>query len=153
MTSLLLNDDISMDRINPYTASQTFGVSYNGGYKDTAPAQSEPVRPESPAMFEFDPSVGVPTSHFNRLTLDRAGNTYLKTGGVNPARSFLYPARKYQFDDGSTTFGREIVLGDSSNYITPGDFSDDVQTGRALILGASILLIVLLVFRRVSSRG
>ena len=147
MTSLLLNDDISMDRINPYTASQTFGISYNGGYKD-APEQTGPARPESPTMFEFDPSVGVPTSHFNRLALNDAGNVYLKTGGVNPARSFLYPARKYQFDDGSTTFGREIVLADARNYITPGDFSDDVKTGRALILGASILLLVLLVLRR-----
>ena len=146
MTSLLLNDDMSMNRINPYTSTQTFGVSYNGGYKGVLPP--DPERPESPAMLEFNPRVGVPTEHFNPLTLDDAGNMYLKTGGVNPAKSFLYPARKYQFDDGSTTFGREVIIGDAKNYVSPADFPDDTQTGRALILGAMVLLLVLLVMRK-----
>lgn len=145
MTSLLLDDDMSMNRINPYTSSQTFGISYNGGYKGVA--EPGPERPESPPMFEFDPSMGVPTNHFNPLTLDDAGNTYLKTGGVNPARTFLYPARKYQFDDGSTSFGRSVVLTDARNYVTPDDF-DDKRTGRFLILGALIILLILLVLQK-----
>ena len=146
MTSLLLNDDMSMNRINPYTATQTFGVSYNGGYKGVLPP--DPERPESPAMLEFNPRVGVPTEHFNPLTLDDAGNMYLKTGDVHPATSFLYPARKYQFDDGSTTFGREVIIGDAKNYVSPADFPDDIKTGRTLLLGAMILLLILLVLRR-----
>ena len=146
MTSLLLDDDRSMNRINPSTSSQTFGISYNGGYKGTlAPG---PERPESPAMLEFNPRVGVPTDHFNKLELDDAGNRYLKTGGIHPATSFLYPARKYQFDDGSTTFGREIIIGEAKNYVSPADFPDDMQTGRTLILGAMILLLVLLVMQK-----
>jgi hypothetical protein len=72
----------------------------------------------------------------------------LKTGGVHPATSFLYPARKYQFDDGSTTFGREIIIGDAKNYVSPADFPDDTQTGRVLVLGAMILLLILLAFRK-----
>lgn len=146
MTSLLLNDDMSMNRINPYTSSETFGISYNGGYKDAAP--ESPERPESPPMFEFSPSAGVPTSHFDRLALNDAGNMYLKTGGVNPARTFLYPARKYQFDDGSTTFGREVVTQDFKNYISTEDFPDDMRTGRFLILAAMILLLILLVAQK-----
>jgi hypothetical protein len=146
MTSLLLNDDMSMNRINPYTLTQTFGVSYNGGYKGTL--EAGPERPESPSMLEFNPRAGVPTDHFNKLELNDAGNMYLKTGGVNPATSFLYPARKYQFDDGSTTFGREIIIGDAKNYVSPADFPDDAQTGRTLVLGAMILLLILLVLRR-----
>jgi len=146
MTSLLINDDMSMNRINPYTLTQTFGVSYNGGYKGTlAP---DPERPESPAMLEFNPRAGVPTEHFNPLTIDDAGNMYLKTGGIHPATSFLYPARKYQFDDGSTTFGREVIIGDAKNYVSPADFPDDAQTGRTLVLGAMVLLLILLVLRR-----
>ena len=146
MTSLLLNDDMSMNRINPYTATQTFGVSYNGGYKGVLPL--DPERPESPAMLEFNPRAGVPTEHFNPLTIDDAGNMYLKTGGVHPATSFLYPARKYQFDDGSTTFGREVIIGDAKNYVSPADFQDDIKTGRTLLLGAMILLLVLLAMRK-----
>ena len=146
MTSLLLNDDMSMNRINPYTLTQTFGVSYNGGYKGTL--EAGPERPESPSMLEFNPRAGVPTDHFNKLELNDAGNMYLKTGGVNPATSFLYPARKYQFDDGSTTFGREIIVGDAKNYVSPADFPDDAQTGRTLVLGAMILLLILLVMQK-----
>ena len=146
MTSLLLNDDMSMNRVNPYTLTQTFGVSYNGGYKGVLPP--DPERPESPAMLEFNPRVGVPTEHFNPLTLDDAGNMYLKTGDVHPATSFLYPARKYQFDDGSTTFGREVIIGDAKNYVSPADFQDDIKTGRNLLLGAMILLLVLLAMRK-----
>jgi hypothetical protein len=146
MTSLLANDDMSMNRINPYTLTNTFGVSYNGGYKGVLPPG--PERPESPAMLEFNPRAGVPTEHFNPLTIDDAGNMYLKTGGVNPAKSFLYPARKYQFDDGSTTFGREVIIGDAKNYVSPADFPDDSQTGRVLVLGAMFLLLILLVLRK-----
>ena len=141
MTSLLLDDDLSMNRMNPYTATDTFGISFNGGYKGIA--EPGPDRPESPPMLEFNPRAGVPTDHFNPLTIDRAGNMYNKTGGVNPAKSFLYPARKYQFDDGSTTFGREVVLTDARNYITPDDF-DDTRTGRFLLIGAMIILLILL---------
>jgi hypothetical protein len=93
------------------------------------------------------PERGVPTEHFNPLTLDDAGNMYLKTGGVDPARTFLYPARKYQFDNGTTSFGRSVVFADGSNYITPADF-DDTRTGRFLILGAMILLLILLVTQK-----
>jgi hypothetical protein len=99
-------------------------------------------------MLEFNPRTGVPTDHFNKLALDDAGNMYLKTGGVHPASSFLYPARKYQFDDGSTTFGREIIIGDAKNYVSPADFPDDVQTGRTLLLGAMILLLILLAMQK-----
>jgi hypothetical protein len=67
---------------------------------------------------------------------------------VHPATSFLYPARKYQFDDGSTTFGREIIIGDAKNYVSPADFPDDVQTGRTLLLGAMILLLILLAMQK-----
>jgi hypothetical protein len=132
--------------MNPYTATETFGISYNGGYKGVA--EVGPDRPESPAMLEFNPRVGVPTDHFNPLTLDDAGNIYLGTGSVDPAKSFLYPARKYQFDDGSTTFGREVILTDAKNYITPEDFKDDFTTGRTLLIGAMIMLLILLAMQK-----
>ena len=146
MTSLLLNDDLSMNRMNPYTATETFGISYNGGYKGVA--EPGPDRPESPAMLEFNPRAGVPTDHFSKLELDHAANMYLGTGSVNPAKSFLYPARKYQFDDGSTTFGREVILIDAKNYITPADFADDFTTGRTLLIVAMILLLILLAMQK-----
>lgn len=153
MTSFLLDDQMSMNRINPYTSSATFGVSYNGGYKNGAP----PVPVLETAVEEdqlmFVPSAGldegVPRNHFSKLELNDAGNMYLKTGGVHPATSFMYPARKYQYDDGSTSWGREILVGDARNYVSPADFSkySDTQKGQMLLLLAMLILIVLLLLR------
>jgi hypothetical protein len=156
MTSLLLDDDMSMNRINPYTSSATFGISYNGGYK-TMPGMHREVFETDTAIDQdqlmFVPSAGldegVPTHHFNKLELNDAGNMYLKTGGIHPATSFLYPARKYQFDDGSTTFGREVIIGEAKNYVSPADFSKYTETekGQFMLLLTLLLLAVILYLR------
>lgn len=157
MTSLLLDDDMSMNRINPYTSSETFGISYNGGYK-TMPGMHQAVfEPDTTSIDDdhlmFVPSAGidegVPKNHFNKLELNDAGNMYLKTGGVHPATSFLYPARKYQFDDGSTTFGREIIVTEAKNYVSPADFSKYTETekGQFMLLLTFLALAILLFLR------
>lgn len=156
MTSLLLDDQMSINRINPYTSSDTFGVSYNGGYKNLPGSLDTPVLETAVETdnLMFVPSAGldegVPLNHFNRLTLNDAGNTYLKTGGIHPATSFLYPARKYQFDDGSTTFNREIIIGEAKNYVSPEDFSKytDTEKGRLLLIAGLVLLVILLSLQR-----
>jgi len=156
MTSLLLDDDMSMDRINPYTSSATFGISYNGGYK-TMPGMHREVLETKTGIDQdqlmFVPSAGldegVPTHHFSKLELNHAGNMYLKTGSVEPETSFLYPARKYQFDDGSMTFGREVIVGELKNYVSPADFSKYTETekGQLMLLMALLLLAILLFLR------
>ena len=154
MTSLLLNDQMKLDRINPYTVTDTFGVSYNGGYKKNAPVVPV-LETEVNDDLMFVPSAGldegVPKEHFNKLMLGDAGNMYLKTGGVNPATSFMYPARKYQYDDGSTSWSREVIVGDAKNYVSPEDFSrfSDVETGRKLLLGALLILLLLLALQKI----
>ena len=153
MTSLLLNDQMSMDRINPYTTTETFGVSYNGGYKQNAPYVPV-LETEVNDELMFVPSAGldegVPKGHFNKLMLNDAGNMYLKTGGTHPATSFMYPARKYQYDDGTTSWGREILVGDAKNYVSPADFSkySDTEKGQMMLLGALLILLLLLIMRR-----
>jgi hypothetical protein len=142
MTSLLLNDQAHNDRINPYTATNTFGVSYNGGYKYPSPEVEVPEDMDAPAD-----DTGVPISHFNPLTIDRAGNRYLKTlSSANYAKSFMYPARKFQFDNGSTTFGREVPLINAENYITPGP--DDRTVFKYLIIISAAVLVGLLAVQK-----
>lgn len=144
MTSLLARDDVSINRINPYTLTQVFGISYNGGkYKDgVLRVESEVDDDVSPA----GPDTGVPKDHFNSLTLDDAGNRYLGTGGVHPATSFMYPARKFQYDDGSTNFSREVVLTDARNYVTPDDFKvSDHTMMRFLFIGILVALLLMLI--------
>lgn len=148
MTSLLARDDVSINRINPYTATQVFGVSYNGGkYKDGVLRVETEV--DDDIMFPGGPNgpdTGVPSDHFNSLTLDHAGNRYLGTGSSYPATSFMYPARKVQYDDGSTNFSREVVLADAKNYVTPDDFKvSDRDMMRFLFIGILIALVLILV--------
>ena len=149
MTSLMLDDSLSMNRLNPYTATDTFGVSYNGSsYPKAIQVETEV---DDDIMFtpgEIEKDTGVPKNHFNPLTIDRAGNTYLKTlSSANAATSFFYPARKFQYDDGSQSFEREVITTDVKNYVTPSGISDQ-ETLRYLIIGASLILVILLLFQK-----
>ena len=153
MTSLLMNDEVHINHINPYTATNTFGVSYNGGYKFGAPDISAEVGIDDTVMFPGgleDKDTGVPMDHFNPLTIDRAGNRYIKTlSSANYAPAFMWPARKFQFDNGSTTFGREAPPINVENYVTPDDFGpSDSQVFKTLVIGTSALLVVLLAFQK-----
>jgi hypothetical protein len=148
----MLSDQMHNDHVNPFTATNTFGVASNGEkYRNVVSVETEV---DDDVMFtpgEVDKDTGIPKDQFNPLTIDRAGNRYLKTiSSANAATSFYYPARKYQFDNGSTTFGREVVLMDAKNYVTPDDFPkiSDQDMVRYIAIGAGILLVILLAFQR-----
>jgi len=103
MTELLEIDELSINRINPYTATGTFGISYNGGHKSTEALRwmmprEEPVVPEETPEY---------ADHFTPKHVFRAPAMAAMTGGVNPATSFMFPACKYQFDDAPTCGWRE----------------------------------------------
>jgi hypothetical protein len=136
MTEILENDQLSMNRINPYTATNTFGVSYNGGYKSTEdlpwmlPREEPPEEPEEDHIED----------HFDPKAIFRSPAMNNMTGGVNPALSFMYPARKIQRDDGTTTWSREIVWKDSANYV---DIVNQRSEYFPIILFIFLLIIVL----------
>ena len=143
MTSLLMNDQAHNDHINPYTATNTFGVSYNGGYKYTGSVDPEPEQDDERVQ-----DTGVPISHFNPLTIDRAGNRYLHTlSSANYAKSCMFPARKFQLDNGSTTFGREVPMVDVSNYVDT-ESSDDSSVFKYLVIGSASILVLLLALQK-----
>lgn len=141
MTAMLEIDEMSMDRINPYTATGTFGISYNGGHKSTdalpwmMPREEEETTEEKP---EYE-------AHFTPKHIFRAPAMTAMTGGIDPATSFMFPARKYQYDDGTTSWSREVSYADGRNYV-----SGLIKGGDSLwpIVVAMILLIVVLSFRK-----
>jgi hypothetical protein len=143
MTELMLDNTMAMDRINPYTSTATFGVSYNGGkYKgQPEPTWTEPS--DSKATWDSDTEEPEYVDHCGPNQLNKSGSMYLKTGSVYPAQSFLFPARKYQFDDGTTSFSRETVWRNASNYISglPNQF-----TGRGGSMWPIILVLLALLF-------
>lgn len=140
MTELLENDQLSMNRINPYTATNTFGVSYNGGYKSTEALpwmlpREEKSELETDERPEYE-------AHFTPKHIFRAPAMTAMTGGIDPATSFMFPARKYQFDDGTTSWSREIVMTDGRNYIN--DFGNLTRGDLwPLIITMAILVFIL----------
>jgi hypothetical protein len=94
MTALMGCDILSVNHINPYTETGTFGISWNGGYKpdptieylppddNTVPAFSENSVGELP-LFAIPPNIFLKTSEARRYNV--------LEGGIRP--------RLIQFDD------------------------------------------------------
>ena len=148
MTEFLADDDTAMNRINPYTATATFGISYNGGYKGPN-TQTWYAPEETSASWETPVEQPEYLDHFGPNQLNKSGSMYLKTGGIHPATSFMFPARKIQHDDGHATFSRETMWRDGSNYVSglPTGF-DMTKNMWPLIIALIVLVGILVVARR-----
>ena len=148
MTELLVDNDLAMDRINPYTATGTFGVSYNGGYKGQQMKWRAPQ--EGPASWDVDAETPEYLDHMDPLYVNRSGPMMVKTGYVHPATSFMFPARKYQYDDGTTSWSRETIWKSASNYVSnlPNQFN--IKSGDDLrpIIVVLVLLFIIFVLRK-----
>ena len=144
----MADDDTAMNRINPYTATGTFGVSYNGGYKGPN-TQTWYAPDDTPASWTVPDEKPEYLDHFGPNQLNKSGSMYLKTGDVHPATSFMFPARKYQYDDGTTTYSRETLWGNASNYVTslPNQFSMGRDNMWPVIL-VLIALLFIFVYRK-----
>ena len=142
MTELLEIDQLSMDRINPYTATGTFGVSYNGGHKSTEalpwmlPREEPAEAPEEDKPEYLD--------HFVPAHLFRAPAMAAMTGSVDPATSFMFPARKIQYDDGTTSWSREVLWRKDDGSSAGIPMKDSMWP----IILALIILVIVLSFRR-----
>jgi hypothetical protein len=141
MTEFMADDDTAMNRINPYTATATFGISYNGGYK--GPNTQTWYAPEDkPASWDVPAEKPEYLDHFGPNQLNKSGSMYLKTGGIHPATSFMFPARKIQHDDGTATFSRETVWRNGDNYVSGLPTGFDLPRG---MMWPILLIIALLV--------
>lgn len=102
-TAALASDQLHIDRINPYTWSGTFGVSHDGFPKYTvSDGKYVSQIDETPMTIDANEDTGA----FTPLHINRSGAQYLMEGTVNPAPYREFPARKYEFDDGTTTWDR-----------------------------------------------
>lgn len=148
MTEFLADDDTAMNRINPYTATATFGISYNGGYKGPN-TQTWYAPEETSASWETPVEQPEYLDHFGPNQLNKSGSMYLKTGGVNPATSFMFPARKIQHDDGTATFSRETMWRDGDNYVSglPTGFGMRTDSMWPVIL-VLIALLFIFIYRK-----
>lgn len=97
-SAALIDDRLQIDGVNMYTATDTFGVPTGGFYKDYI----------NGAYF-----TGIDENAVDYSTCESAdqlqsvsGNMYLKTTGSSPAPHPMFPARKYDYVDGTTNWYR-----------------------------------------------
>ena len=145
MTEFMADDDLAINRVNPYTATNTFGVSSNGGrYPEMQwKAPSAAAGADDTGMASWDDHEEY-TDHFAR---PQSGGIYLKTGGVDPALSFMYPARKVQYDDGATSWSREIVWKNAENYTNIQPFGEMAEQSLFPVWIMRVLLAIIFIIR------
>jgi hypothetical protein len=117
-TALMQDDDLSMNRFNPYTWTGTFGVSSDGSHN---------WQPDGTFTRPYDVSTGSDRldtnrdlKHFDVMALNDASNMWFNTMPGKPSAPFpAFPTRKYERDDGKLTWVRPDL---NFNYVYDKDF-------------------------------
>ena len=109
-TALMQDDDLSINRFNPYTWTGTYGVSSDGSHN---------WQPDGTFTRPYDdaPSDRLDTNRdlkdFNVMALNDASNMWFNTMPGKPTAPFpAFPARKYERNDGALSWVRpDYVMG------------------------------------------
>ena len=147
--SMLVDDQLSMNRINPYTLTGTFGVPTDGMYKTPLDAryttEIDPIPAETGSVFPDDTP-----DHFAPSRINMAGGMEVKTVGDRGNAPFpMFPARKYQYIDGSVSFIRPGMEGAGDNDVYYEDRYKVAKWDKdTLIVLLVALAAVLFVFRK-----
>jgi hypothetical protein len=103
-TALMVNDDLAINRVNPFTWSGSYGVNKDGFPKDLYMDGSYTTQiDETPMETSGRPDLD------NEANFDFAGGMYLKASESQPAPFRPFPARKYEYADGTVTWRRPYL--------------------------------------------
>ena len=144
-TAAMACDELSINRINPYTWSGTFGV-YSDGFPSTIPIDGSYTTQisEKPTIY-MDQLDGSDDPNMNL-----SGSMYLKTVDSSPAPFRGFPARKNEFADGSVTWMRP---GQPWSWMGGNRAKDDTWTARVggsdLLMWLALIALVVYLFSRI----
>jgi len=148
---MLVDDQLSMNRINPYTLTGTFGVPTDGMYKTPLDARYTTEMDDMPA----EPVSTFPDDtpqHFAPSRINMSGGMVaMTTSEKGNAPYVMFPARKYQYVDGSVSFARPgmEVQGTGDNDLYYEDRYRGAKWDKdTLIVLLVALAAVLFVFRK-----
>jgi hypothetical protein len=101
-----LDDRVHLNKFDMYTWTDTFGVNTDGFPKDmyldgSYTTQMDETPTQYPSIIDSED-----IDHFNPQRLNMSGPMYLKECSVNPAPERMYPARKFEYADGTVTWDR-----------------------------------------------
>jgi hypothetical protein len=116
-TALMQNDDLSMNRFNPYTWTGTFGVSSDGSH-NWKPDGTYTVPWDTMPKDRLDTNMAL--NHFDTMDLNNAGNMWMQSMPGKPTAPFpAFPARKYQNWNGDPSWVRPDI---NFDYVYDKDF-------------------------------
>ena len=101
-----LNDDVQINKFNITTWTGDFGINHDGFPKGmyidgSYVTQMDETPTEYPSIIDSED-----VDHFNPQRLNMSGPMYLKEASVNPAPYRMFPARKFEYADGTVTWDR-----------------------------------------------
>lgn len=99
-TAQLIDDTVLIDRINPFTATNTFGTPSNGGFYD-GPDGTFIVERDERFMEMNDRNDDL--THFTPDHINRSGPLMVNEAAASPAPFLGFPARKFEYPDMVTT--------------------------------------------------
>jgi hypothetical protein len=103
-SAALIDDRLQIDGLDMYTWTNTFGIPTDGFSKGTFMDGSYMRGTDENPMALQDANPAL--DHFDPLRLNMSGPMYLKETSVNPAPDRMYPARKFEYEDGTVTWDR-----------------------------------------------
>jgi hypothetical protein len=103
-TAWMVNDDLAINRVNPYTWSGTYGVNKDGFPKNLYMDGSYTTQIDASPM----ETSGRPDLD-NEMNFDFAGGMYVKASESKPAPFRPFPARKFEYPDGTVTWHRPYL--------------------------------------------
>jgi hypothetical protein len=144
-TAAMACDNLSINRINPYTWSGTYGV-YSDGFPSTLPIDGSYITQMSNEPTEYpEPPPGA-----DNQNMDLSGSMYLKTAESSPAPFRMFPARKNEFPDGTVTWIRpDLPWSWVNGGRAPGDTWTASNKGNGLLFWIFIIVIALYVYSRI----
>ena len=97
-----LNDSVQINKINPTTWTGDYGINHDGFPQNITVDTDSYVRgiSEVPTVYT-DPLTGTDDPNMNT-----SGAMYLKTTQTSPAPFRPFPARKFEYSDGTVTWWR-----------------------------------------------
>jgi hypothetical protein len=104
-TAWMQCDQMAINRINPYTASGTYGVNTDG-FPKSLPMDGTAYTTQ---IDETPMDLGDRPELDNEMNFNFSGSMYLKTSDTSPAPFRPFPARKYEYADGTTTWHRPYL--------------------------------------------
>ena len=103
-TAWMISDDLHINHINPYTWSGAYGVNKDGFPKDLPMDGSYTTQiDETPMESSGRPDLTT-NSNYNF-----SGPMYIKESESKPAPFRPFPARKYEYADGTVTWARPYL--------------------------------------------